>query len=438
MSSNIYFEIAAILLLILANGLFVLIEFSVIASRKSKLKRMAKHGNRAAARAEKLHSRPEAFLATVQVGITFVGTLAGVFSGMTIVNYLAPVIAKIPMESVANSARPISFIIIVVVISILSMIIGELVPKYIALSRPERIASSLSGFVNFLIFLTHYLIRFLSGTARMFIKLLGLKPSADGGAVTEDEINYMIAEGFEKGIFDATEKAIIKSVFDFSDTVARQAMTPRTDIIGVDFNFETSKLLQIITENGFSRYPVYDGTLDNIVGVIYTKDIIRVMQHSELIIIRDIIRKPLFVPDSMKLNILLGMFKQKRMHVAIVLDEFGGTAGLITLEDLLEEIVGEIQDEHDTDQSEYTRKSDNVAFAAGTFRIDDLNEQFETDLPEDGANTLAGLVFEKLGRPAVKGDEITVRQVKFTVLETKGNRLRRLRIEKIPVKKDID
>lgn len=438
MTPNIYIEIAAILLLIVANGFFVLIEFSVIASRKSKLKRMAKHGNRAAARAEKLHSRPEAFLATVQVGITFIGTLAGVFSGMTVVNYLAPVISKIPIEAVANSARSISFIIIVVAIATLSMIIGELVPKYIALSRPERIASALSGITNFFIFLSHYLIRFLSGTARAIIRLLGLKPTADGGAVTEDDINYMIAEGFEKGIFDATEKEIIKSVFDFSDTVARQAMTPRTDIVGVDINFETPKLLKIITENGFSRYPVYDGTMDNIIGVIYTKDIIRVIQHSELIIVRDIIRKPLFVPDSMKLNILLGMFKQKRMHVAVVLDEFGGTAGLISLEDLLEEIVGEIQDEHDTDQSEYIRRSENVALAAGSLRVDDLNDQFETDLPEDGANTLAGLVFEKLGRPAIKGDEITIRRIKFTVLEAKGNRLRRLRLERIPLIKDKD
>jgi putative hemolysin len=243
----------------------------------------------------------------------------------------------------------------------------------------------------------------------------------------------MIADGLDKGIFDATEKELIHSVFDFSDTTARQAMTPRTEMVGIDFDEPTEKALKIITENGFSRYPVYQGTLDNIVGIIYTKDVIRVLQHSSLIIIRDIIRKPLFVPDSMKLNTLLAMFKQKRVHMAVVLDEFGGTAGMITLEDLLEEIVGQIQDEHDTEQKDFIKKSDTVAFVAGSLRIDELNDLFETHLPEDGPNTLAGLVFEQLGHPARKGEQIDIQTMRFTVLEVEGTRIKRLRVDKSKV-----
>jgi putative hemolysin len=428
---NLFIETIAILLLIAANGFFALSEFSIIASRKSKLKRMAKHGNKAAERAEKIHSRPESFLATVQIGITFVGTLAGVFSGMTVVNSIEPFIAKIPIPSIAASAKSISFFIIVFAVSFLSVILGELVPKYIALARPEKIATVVSGPMSFFIRMSHYFVRILSGTAKGLIRLLGFRPISESSAITEDEINIMIADGLEKGVFDATEQELIQSVFNFSDTTARQAMTPRTEIVGIDIDNPTEKALKIITENGFSRYPVYRGTMDKIIGIIYTKDVIRVLQHSKLIIIKDIIRKPLFVPDSIKLKMLLGTFKQKKMHVAIVLDEFGGTAGLITLEDLLEEIVGEIQDEHDTEQKEFDIKDDLVAFAAGAFRVDDLNARFGTQLPEDGPETLAGLVFDRLGHPAMPKEQIIFEGVKFTVLQAEGNRIKRLKIEKL-------
>jgi putative hemolysin len=430
---NIYIEIAAILLLIAANGFFALSEFSIIASRKTKLQRLAKQGNKAAARAEKIHARPETFLATVQIGITFVGTVAGVFSGMTIVDSLIPFITAIPIESISNAARTISFIITVFTISFLSVVVGELVPKYIALSRPERIAGFISAPITLFIKIGSIFVKILSGISRLIIRVIGIRPSSEGQSITEDEINLMIADGLDKGIFDATEKELIHSVFDFSDTTARQAMTPRTEMVGIDFDEPTEKALKIITENGFSRYPVYQGTLDNIVGIIYTKDVIRVLQHSSLIIIRDIIRKPLFVPDSMKLNTLLAMFKQKRVHMAVVLDEFGGTAGMITLEDLLEEIVGQIQDEHDTEQKDFIKKSDTVAFVAGSLRIDELNDLFETHLPEDGPNTLAGLVFEQLGHPARKGEQIDIQTMRFTVLEVEGTRIKRLRVDKSKV-----
>ncbi|MCX6825751.1 MAG: hemolysin family protein, partial [candidate division Zixibacteria bacterium] len=311
--SDIYLEILAILLLIAANGFFALSEFSIIASRRSRLMRMAKQGNRGAARAEKIHSRPEAFLATIQIGITLFGTLAGVFGGMTLVKYLTPIIAQTSIKSISGIAQSISFFIVVLAISFLSAILGELVPKYIALARPERIAIIVSRPISWFIDSTSIIVRILSGTSKGIIRFLGLKPISERSVITEDEINLMIAEGLEKGIFNITEKEMITSVFDFSDTTARQAMTPRTEMVGVNIDEPADKILRIITENGFSSYPVYRETLDNIVGIIYTKDIIRVIQHSPLIIINDIIREPLFIPDSMKLNTLLTAFKQKKV-----------------------------------------------------------------------------------------------------------------------------
>ncbi|UCD17547.1 MAG: HlyC/CorC family transporter [Candidatus Zixiibacteriota bacterium] len=435
MSNNIYLEIGAILLLILANGFFSLSEFSIIASRRSSLKRLVKIRKKGAVRAERIHSHPESFLATVQVGITFVGTIAGVFSGMTIVDAIIPAIKKIPIGGVAEIARTIAFVVVVVSISFLSIVIGELVPKYIALSRPERIATLVSGPMTLFIKVGSLLVRLLSGTAKGITWLLGLRRISERSSITEEEINMIIAEGREKGVFDKTEQELIHSVFDFSDTTARQAMTPRTEIIGVNIESSREKILQIVTEYGFSRYPVYRGTLDQIVGIIYTKDIIKIQQHSELFAIGDIIRKPLFVPDSMLLNVLLRLFQQKRVHAAVVLDEFGGTAGMITLEDLLEEIVGEIQDEHDTSESEFVPKTKNIAFAAGSLRVDELNDQFDTDLPEGGADTLGGLIFETLGRLPAKGEEITIGSVKLGILEIEGNRLRRLRVEKLQAKR---
>lgn len=431
---NIYIEILAIFLLIAINGFFSLSEFSIIASRKSRLKRLIQEGSRSASRAVKIQSRPESFLATVQIGITFVGVLAGVFSGMTIVNHISPLVAGIPIDFISSSARTVSFFIIVVIISFASIVLGELVPKYIALSRPEKIALRVSGPISVFIKVSFFLIRILTGTAKGIIRLIGIKQTSDRFSVTEEEINILIAEGREKGVFDKTEQELIHSIFDFSDITARRAMTPRTDIIGVNIEDDTDKILKSVTSNGFSRYPVYEDTLDRIVGIIYTKDIIRILQHSDLILINDIIRKPLFVPDSMKLNTLLRTFQQKRVHMAIVLDEFGGTAGLITLEDLLEEIVGEIQDEFDTEQKEFVQKSEVLAFVAGSLRVDELNDQFGTRLSEDDPNTITGLIFERLGRPAAKGDKVIIKNVKFIVLEVEGNRLKRLRVEKLPVK----
>lgn len=428
--NNAYFEIIAILILIAANGFFSLSEFSIIASRKSKLKQMAEDGNRSALQAAKIQSQPESFLATVQVGITFVGVIAGVFSGMTIVGLIKPYILSIPIPIISNSAQTISFVLVVITIASLTIVIGELVPKYIALSKPEKIASAVSGPMMMFSKAGFFFVKFLNGIARLLLRLFGLKKIPERSSITEDEINYIIADGKEKGIFDATEQELIHSVFDFADTTVRQSMTPRIEIIGVDINHEGDMILEQIAQNSFSRYPVYNKNLDKIEGVIYTKDIIRLLQDSRLFTIKDIMRKAYFVPDSMKLSKLLTIFQQKKIQIAFVLDEFGGTAGLITVEDVLEEIVGEIQDEFDTEQREFVMETDSIAFASASFRVDELNDDFGTELPEDGPDTLGGLVFEYLQRPAVQGEKIVIEGLKFEVLEVDGNRIKRFKIEK--------
>lgn len=435
MDAELAVHLAAIFVLILANGFFALSEFSIIASRRSRLEQKMAQGKRGAATAARLHKHPDKFLATIQVGITLVGTMAGVFGGATVVDEVSELLRRSPLDFVVSAAIPIAVALVAIVITITSVVLGELVPKYLALSNPEFYARQVARPINLFIKLTSFFSNLLSNAAHLIISILGVKHETGRAAVTEEEINLMIFEGKEKGIFDETEERLVKSVFDFADMTVRRAMTPRTEVVGIESNADPKQVLDIIINDGYSRYPIYEKTIDNIVGIVYTKDIIFHKLSPELIIIKDLIRKPLFVPDSMPLSKLLSVFQKKKQHLAVVLDEFGGTAGIITLEDLLEELVGDIQDEYDTDPIPLVKHSETTAFAAGTVWPGEINDVMKCRLPEDKAETLAGLVFDHLGRLPGKNERVTIADMVITVLEQDENRLVRLKLEKIADKK---
>lgn len=430
-TSTLLIELLAVLLLILANGFFALSEFSIIASRKSRLLKKVAEGKRGAATAEKLHRKPDRFLATIQVGITLVGTLAGVIGGATIVGQLETLFERISVEFIANFATPLAVALLAIVITGTTVVIGELVPKYLALSNPEYFARHVAGPVKLFTQITFVFSTLLSKAARLVLNLLGVKQDAVRNAVTEEEINLMIFEGREKGIFDETEEKLVKSVFEFADMTVRRAMTPRTDVVAIEVNSETKDILNLIIEHEYSRYPIYEKDIDHIIGELYTKDIIIHKLDPRLIIINDLIRKPLFVPDSMPLSKLLELFQKKKRHMAIVLDEFGGTAGIVTLEDILEELVGEIQDEYDTEQPPLVKHSDTVAFAEGSVWPGEVNELMDSRLPEDKAETLAGLFINHLGRLPEEQETVTIGDMLISVLEREDNRLTRLKLTKV-------
>jgi putative hemolysin len=423
-------ELLAIFILVLANGFFAASEFALIAARKSRLREMAEKGDRRAIRTSSLIVKPEKFLATIQVGITFIATLAGVFGGATLVKTLIPLIQDIPVQTISNTAQPIAIVIIVIFISVLSVVLGELIPKYIAMGNPERIALAVTRPISIFSRLTFFLVALLNLVARLVLRVFGFSKLPERSQVTEDEINILISEGAEKGVFEKTEQKLIQSVFDFTDITVRQSMTPRVDIVGIDSQWPPERVLKVMTTHGYSRYPVYSESLDQIAGVVYTKDLISLMVMHEIIILKDITRQTLFVPDSMPLTTLLKKFQRQKKHIAIVLDEFGGTAGLITLEDILEEIVGDIQDEYDSEQPEFVAHSDRVAFAAASYRPDELNREFGVEVPEDISETLAGLIVETLGRMPDMTEEVIIENVKFKVLEMEGKRIKRIRVEK--------
>ena len=431
MEFPLWIELLAILLLVLFNGFFSLAEFSVIASRKSRLHQKIVDGKPGARKALRLRAEPERFLATIQVGITLVGAMVGVFSGATILQELVSWLVLLPIPGLEQFAQPIALVIVVVGVTVLSVVLGELVPKYLALAFPERYARLVARPITAFVKLTSPFTKILSSVSRLFVRILGVKGGADENAVNEEEINQMIIEGSEQGLFDETEKAFVRSVFDFADSTVSRAMTPRTDVIGIEKSATSEEILKVILDNGYSRYPIFDKSIDDVIGLIYTKDLLkRDMQLSDIQLDK-IMRKPFFVPNSTLLSNLLREFQKGKNHLAIVLDEYGGTDGIITLEDTLEELVGEIQDEYDTEAAPIVKHSDRVAYADGSVWPGEINELLACRLPEDHVDTLAGLFIDTVGHVPEKHESVLIGDAVLTVLAKDQNRVTRLKVEKL-------
>lgn len=431
MESRLLLELLAILVLVLANGFFALAEFSIIASRGSRLEQKKVEGKAGAAKAVKLRSRPENFLASIQVGITLVGALLGVFSGATMVAKLQTLVEQTGIPLLAESATSISVVLVVLAITVLSVVIGELVPKYMALARPERYARYVAAPISIFTIISAPFSRLLSNIAGLIVRAMGIQRDGAAQQITEDEINQMLIDGSKRGVFEATEQQFIRSVFEFTDSTVRRAMKPRPDVVAFERNSSSEKIFETIVENGYSRYPVYEDNIDKVVGIIYVKDLINKGTDLNNIDLSDMNREPMFVPDSMPLPKLLRDFQKGKNHMAIVLDEFGGTAGIITLEDVLEELVGEIQDEYDAESAPLVKQSDVVAYAAGDVWPGDVNDLMDTHLPEDSFDTLAGLYMETIGRLPEKNETLDIKDVRLTILAKDENRILRLKLERI-------
>jgi CBS domain containing-hemolysin-like protein len=306
-----------------------------------------------------------------------------------------------------------------------------LVPKYLAIARPEKMALTAARPIAWFAKIGKPLVALLTNVSRFVARLLGVHPSEHDQPVSDQEIRLLAIEGSLHGTIDDVERELIHQALDFADTTARQVMTPRPDVVGVDLNWTNDEVLQTVREEGYSRYPVFNATLDRIEGAMYTKDVIHLLTDGSPIILRDLVRPVMFVPDSMVISEVLAKFQQQRRHLAIVLDEFGGTAGLITLEDVLEEIVGDIRDEYDADEvAEFRLLPDGSALAAGGMPIIDFNEEYGVTLPTEDADTLAGLVTTTIDRLPRKGDHIEVAGVRLDVATLKGRRIVMLRARK--------
>lgn len=426
----LFFELILILLLILLNGFFSASEIALISLRKSRVRHLVKSGNAKARRIQKLQEEPDRFLATVQIGVTLVGTLAATLGGVISIEYIKPIFASMPVEFIRKASEPIAVGIAVSTITYFTLVFGELVPKSLAIRYPERIAFLTSTPVDVLSRLFRWILRMLTASNNFVLGLFVSAGHQEPSLVSEDEVKYLIREGRKHGIFEPSEEDLIHSVFRFTDTVVKEVMVPRTEITAVEAGTDVETILRTMNEKGFSRLPVYSETIDNVIGVLYLKDILSLHMENRPFQLDQALRKPYIVPPNKNVSVLLREMREKRIHLALVGDEYGGTDGLVTMEDLIEELVGDIRDEQEKALREIDEIAANRYLVDGKTNIEKVNERLDVNLPEDEFETIGGFVLGLFGRLPVEGDQIRYQDMMFTVLRLRKNRISRVRILK--------
>ncbi len=428
---DLLLPLVAIVLLILANGVFAAAEIAIITVRESRLLQRLKEGHPGAAPLLELKRHPSQFLATVQVGVTIVGSMASVLGGAYAATRVATLLEAVVPAGLAAWAPTAAVVLMVMVISYLSLVLGELLPKSVALRNPERVAFITVHLIRVLAALSSPLVRILTISTDTFLKVFRVSARSSEVFITEEEVKHIVQEGARHGIFDEAERQLIHSVFEFADTSVREVMIPRSEIHALGDTTPLKEALSKLVETGFSRMPVYQGDLDHIIGVVHLKDILRELEKAAPLSLRELAHTPLFVPDSMQISDLLRELQARRVHMAIVVNEFGTVVGLVTIEDLLEEIVGEIRDEFDTDEEQPIQEmADGSLLVHGSLPLDELTERY--DLPfrsTQDYRTVAGLVLARLKRFPKGGEAIVEGPFKMTVVVLDGRRLRKIRIE---------
>jgi putative hemolysin len=426
----LFLELFSIFLLILLNGFFAASEISLISLRKSRVRHLVKSGNPRAKRIQKLQEEPERFLATVQAGVTLIGTLAATLGGVIAIERIKPVFASIPIDFFQKAAEPLAVGVVVSIITYCTLVFGELVPKSLAIRYSEKIAFATSTLIDILSRLFRWILRMLTVSNNFVLRLITSAEQQEPFHVSEDEVKYLIREGRKTGVFEPSEEDLIHSVFKFTDTVVKEVMVPRTEIVAVESGTDIDTVLGLMNTKGFSRLPVYSGTIDNVIGVVYLKDILSLHRTNTPFELETVIRKPYIVPPNKNVSVLLKEMRERRIHLALVGDEYGGTDGLVTMEDLIEEIVGDIRDEQEKELREIEEISASRYIVDGRTDIGKLNERLAAKLPEDEFETVGGFVLGLFGRLPAEGDQIRFDNLLFTVLRLRKNRIARIRVLK--------
>ena len=422
--SSITFEILIILVLIIANGVFSMSEMAVVSARKVRLQQLANQGNTKALTALKLAESPNHFLSTIQIGITLIGIVTGAFGGVTIATQLAVYIRLIPF--LAPFSEAIAFGIVVLIITYLSLIIGELVPKRLALNNPEGIASFVAIPMKALAALASPVVYLLTTSTDIIVRGLGMTPYLQP-PVTEEEIKILIEQGTEAGTFEEAEQDMVERVFRLGDRPANSFMTPRPDIVWLDLEDSLAENRQKIIESAYSRYPVCQGGLDNVLGIIVVTDLLARCFRNEPMDLTMGLRQPVYVPEITRGLKVLEFFKQTITYMALIVDEYGVIQGLVTLNDIMSEIVGDVPEEPGEEQPQAVQREDGSWLLDGMLQIDEFYELFdleEWEIGERGSyQTLGGFVINHLGRIPAAADYFQWRGMRIEVMDMDGNRV---------------
>ncbi len=406
-------QIVILGILILLNAYFAATEIAYISLNDAKVSKQAKEGNKKARQIEDMLKNPSKFLATIQIGITLAGFLSSAFASDAFADELAPILNRLFPIINQDIWKAVSIVIITIILSFFTLVFGELVPKRLAMKYYEKIAYATIGVIRIISKITSPFVKLLTISTNMVSKIFGVS-EAEEEIVTEEEIKMMIDEGEEKGTIEQEEKELLNNVFAFNDIIVSEVMTPRTDIFAIEINDDITELLDEIDSYKYSRIPVYEETIDNIEGILFIKDILKVIYDKKHASIRDIMREAYFVPESKEIDELFRELQKSKQQMAIVIDEYGGTAGLITMEDIIEELMGNILDEYDDEEIDYKKIDESTFLVSGSSTLYDIKKLFDVEIPEGDYETLSGYLLEKLGRipdenehPVIEDDELT-------------------------------
>lgn len=440
MESNLAFELILIGVLILVNAFFAAAEIAIISSRKANIRKRAEDGDKAAQLVLGLFENSSRFLATIQVAITLVGFFASAIAAVSAVRLLGGVLSSLPVDLIAANGSAIALFIVTLSIAFIAIVLGELVPKSLAIRHSDAIALFMARPIDLVARVAAPLISVLTFSSDVILMVLG------GGRgrtripfVTEDEIRAYVDAGEEEGALEADEADMIYGILDLEKKRVHEIMVPRTDMVALETDAPFQEGLDLVIRHGYSRIPLFQDSLDNVTGILYAKDLLKQLASGKRPqSIGELAKEPIFVPESKRVDELLQELQQKRVHMAIVVDEYGGTAGLVTIEDLLEEIVGEIQDEYDREEPQIERVSDGEAILDGRVSIGELNELFDIEIPAEEFDTVGGLVIHQLGKMPTMGDSVEWDNLSLEVLSTVGRRIKQVKVTKLPEETGVE
>jgi len=413
-------ELVALAALILLNAFFVGAEYGLVTSRRTRIMELEHEGNRRARLVLRITADPPRFIAAMQLGVTISSLGIGALGEQVLAHRFDSVMASF-----------LAVVLALLIVTYLHVVVGELVPKGIALGHPERTALTVSGPVRAFFTVFKPLIWLLQESTELLLRVLRLEPpGTDHEAHSEAELRMLLSSAAEQGEIEHEEQEMVYKVFDFADKEVADVMVPRPEVVAISVELPPAEALQAVLESPYTRYPVYRGSLDDVVGVLHVRDLIEAMHDRGIaaVNVEELVRPAYMVPETKDLAALLTEFRRTNQHLAVVIDEYGSVEGIVTLEDLLEEIVGEIEDEFDLPDETVERVDDDTVRIDGTFPIDDFNEQFHVELPQEDYHTVAGFVFGLLGRAAEPGDEVSYDGVVFHVDSVEGQRIDRLTV----------
>jgi len=432
---SIFLNAVIIFVIILVAGLFSMSEIAVISARRSRIKQLAEEGNEGAKHVEHLQGNPDRFFATIQIGLTVMQSISSAIGGALAIEYLkpalAPMLARVPIPAIQHAAEGIALTLVVLVISYFTLILGELVPKSIGFKFSEPLALRLARPLDALSRIAGPAVQFLTASTGLIMRLFGGgKP--EGAFVSEEEIKFLIREGRERGVFEQSEQDLIHSVFEFTDKVVREVMVPRPKIHAIRVDTPADEVVRAVVQSGYSRYPVYTRSIDDTHGILYYKDLLQRLENKEPIVLAEMLHPVHFVPENKKVSQLLKEMQRRRLGMSMVVNEYGNVEGLVTIEDLIEEIVGEIQDEYDIEERPVERLDDGSLLVEGSQSLRELKDAFFFPFEESPEyETLAGFVLHRIQRIPKGGDVIVEGKYRLTVVDMEGKRIARVKIERL-------